>query len=253
MEVLEGRLSVAAALTAAQRRFQVILVRQGIHEERIRDVLDLAAKRGVAVRYVARAELDAVAHGTTHGGVVALCTSKPRLAPDELLQIVDSLRQPPLLLLLEGIDDARNLGFTMRTAEALGTHGLLIKKHLWEFDGTEVARPASGAYERLPLVQFDDLALLRELRRREVRLIGCLAKARRTIHDVDLTGPTTLAIGGEKRGLSGAVRGLCDVFVSIPTQAGCSLSLSHAAAIVLAEAARQRMGRTASVSDAPQQ
>jgi 23S rRNA (guanosine2251-2'-O)-methyltransferase len=240
MEVLEGRQSVAAALTAAQRRFQVILVRQGIHAEKVQEVLELAERRGVAVRYVERAELDALAHGASHGGIVALCTPKPRWSDRELLDLVSRMRQPPLLLLLEGVDDARNLGFTLRTAEALGAHAVMIKKHLWDFDATEVARPSSGAYERMPLVQFEGLDLLKNLQRGGVRLIGCLARAKRTIHETSFVGPTIIAVGGEKRGLSGALRGVCDAFTTIPTRAGGSLSLSHAAAIVLAEALRQR-------------
>lgn len=240
MEVLEGRQSVAAALSAAQRRFQVILVRQGIHPEKVQDVLNLAAQRAVPVSYVDRHELDALAHGATHGGIVALCTPKPRWSDRELLDFVKRLRQPVLLLLLEGVDDARNLGFTLRSAEALGAHAVLIKKHLWDFDPTEVARPSSGAYERMPLVQFEGLEMLTALRRGGVRLIGCLARAKRTLHETSFVGPTILAVGGEKRGLSGAVRGVCDAFTTIPTRDGASLSLSHAAAIVLAEALRQR-------------
>jgi 23S rRNA (guanosine2251-2'-O)-methyltransferase len=241
MEHLEGRQSVLAALAARQRKFQVILISQGTHDEKVRDVLDAAAAAGVPVRRVDRRELDAMAHGASHGGVVAVASPKPRTSIDELLQFVDSATQPPLLLLLEGVDDARNLGFTIRSAEALGAQAVLIKKHLWDFDSIEVARPASGAYERLPLVQIDDVEPLRQVQRRGVRLLGCIAGARRSLYDADLKIPTLLAIGGEKRGLSGAVRSICDAFLTIPTRSGASLSLSHAAAIVLAEAMRQRI------------
>ena len=129
----------------------------------------------------------------------------------------------------------------MRSAEAFGVHAVLVKKHLWDFDAVEVARSSSGAYERLPLVQVESVKPLKRLGQRGVKLLGCIAGAGRTIYDVDLTGPTMLAIGGEKRGLSGATRELCDQFVSIPTVGGASsLALSHAAAVVLAEAMRQR-------------
>lgn len=241
MEHLEGRQSVLAALRAYQRRFQVVLIRHDSHREKLADVIELAGQRGVPVRYVNAAELDGLAHGSTHGGVVAICTAKPRLASDELLALVDGLREPALLLLLEGVDDARNLGFTLRSADALGIHAVLIKKHLWDFDAVEVARPASGAYERLPLVQVEDVDVLRQLQRRGVRLIGCVAGAKRSLYEADLAGPTVLAIGGEKRGLSGAVRAVCDTFISIPMRGeASSLSLSHAASIVMAEAMRQR-------------
>jgi 23S rRNA (guanosine2251-2'-O)-methyltransferase len=241
MEHLEGRQSVLAALRAYQRRFQVILIRQGSHRDKLADLIALAAQRGVPIRYADAAELDALAHGATHGGVLAICTAKPRLTSAELLALVNTLREPALLLLLEGVEDARNLGFTLRSADALGVHAVLIKKHLWDFDAVEVARPASGAYERLPLVQVDDVDLLQQLQRRGVRLTGCVAGAKRTVYEAELTGPVVLAIGGEKRGLSGAVRALCDTFVSIPTRGeAASLALSHAASIVMAEAMRQR-------------
>lgn len=241
MEHLEGRQSVLAALRAYQRRFQVVLIRHDSHREKLADVIELAGQRGVPIRYVEAAELDGLVHGATHGGVVALCTPKPRLTPGELLSLVDGLREPPLLLLLEGVDDARNLGFTLRSADALGVHAVLIKKHLWDFDPVEVARPASGAYERLPLVQIEDVDVLQQLQRRGVQLFGSVAGAKRSLYAADLTGPAILAIGGEKRGLSGAVRALCDTFISIPTRGqASSLSLSHAASIVMAEAARQR-------------
>lgn len=244
MEHLEGRISVLAALQAHQRRFQVILIRHGMHAEKLQDVLQAAEARGVPIRYADSAELDALAHGTTHGGVIAVCSPKPRMAAADLLEMIDRLREPPLLVLLEGVDDARNLGFTLRSADALGVHAVLIKKHLWDFDSVEVARPASGAYERLPLVQIDDVEPLIAIRKRDVRLYGCIAGAKRTMYQRNLAEGVILAIGGEKRGLSGAVRSICDGFLTIPCKPGASsLSLSHAASIVMAEAMRQRLER----------
>ena len=194
------------------------------------------------VKRVAAKELDAMAHGATHGGVLAVCSAKPRMTPMELLELVEKSTSPALLLLIEGIEDARNLGFALRSAEALGADAVLIKKHLWDLDATEIARPASGAYERLPLVQIEEVRVLKDLQQRAVQLLGCVAGAKRSLFETDLTGPVILAIGGEKRGLSGAVREICDGFITIPTQAGAaSLPLSHAAAVVLAEAHRQRL------------
>jgi 23S rRNA (guanosine2251-2'-O)-methyltransferase len=240
VEHLEGKQSIVAALHARQRRFEVILVRHDAHAEKVGEVVELAGRLNVPIRRVDAKELDALAHGATHGGVLAIVSEKPRTSPTELMGLIDELKEPPLLLLLEGVDDARNLGFTLRTADALGVHAVLIKKHLWDFDAIEVARPASGAYERLPLVQLDNVDPLKQLQRRGLKLLGCIAGAKRTMHDVDLREPAILAIGGEKRGLSGAVREICDVFLTIPTRGGASLSMSHASAILLAEAHRQR-------------
>jgi 23S rRNA (guanosine2251-2'-O)-methyltransferase len=241
MEQLEGRQSIVAALEARQRRFEIILVSHQAHAEKVEDVLDLAAKLGVSVKRVDGRELSAMSHGKTHGGVVAVVSPKPRLSGSDLPALLQALDKPALLLLLEGIDDARNLGFTLRTADALGADAVLVKKHLWDFDSADVARSSSGAFERMPLVQIDSVAPLEALQRKGLRIIGCLAGARRAVHDVDLTAGVILAIGGEKRGLSAAVRSLCDQGVRIPTaRPHSSLALSHAAAIVLAEAARQR-------------
>jgi 23S rRNA (guanosine2251-2'-O)-methyltransferase len=243
MEHLEGRQSVLAALEARQRRFQVILVSHGAHVEKIQELLDKAAALNVPVRQVDRKELDALAHGATHGGVIAVVSPKPRLTPAQLLELVDGLKEPALLLLIEGIEDARNLGFVIRTAEATGVHAVLVKKHLWDLDPVEIARPASGAYERMPLAQIEDVAPLKDLQRRGLRLLGCIAGAKRSLYATDLTTPAVLCVGGEKRGLSGAVRSICDAFLTIPQRPGASsLSLSHASAILMGEAMRQRLG-----------
>lgn len=226
----------------------MILVNQGAQEAKVRDVLDAANSLGVPIKRVDGKELDALAHGSTHGGVLAICSAKPRTTPEQLMELLNKCAQPPLLLLIEGIEDARNLGFTLRSAEALGAAAVLIKKHLWDFDPIELARPASGAFERLPLVQLEDPGLLHSLRRRGMRLLGCVAGVKRNIYQAELTEAVILAIGGEKRGLSAAVRALCDGLVTIPTVASAaSLPLSHAAAVVLAEARRQRLAQPPTV------
>ena len=243
MEHLEGRHSVLAALVARQRRFEVILIRHGLHSEATDEVITQAAAASVPVRIVDGREMDALAHGASHGGILAVCSAKPRTTFPQLLELIEQTDHP-LLLLLEGIDDARNLGFTIRSAEALGASAVLIKKHLWDFDAVEIARPSSGAYERMPLVQIDDVSPLQRLQQRGLQLIGCLAGVRTTIYSCDWTRACVVAIGGEKRGLSGAVRSICDEFVTVPAVAGAaSLALSAAAAVVLGEAMRQRSHR----------
>ncbi len=230
-----------AALEARRRRIQMVLIKHDTPAAKVQDVLDAAEANNVPVKRVEGKELDAMAHGASHGGVLALVLPKPRWNGEDLLDCLRRLSLPPLLILLEGVDDARNLGFTIRTAEAVGCTAILIKKHLWDFDEAEVARSSSGAYERLPLVQFDDVALVREVQKLGVLVYGCLAGVKRNLFDMDLKKPVMLAIGGEKRGLSGAMREICDQFITIPTIGGASsLSLSHAGAIVLGEAFRQR-------------
>jgi 23S rRNA (guanosine2251-2'-O)-methyltransferase len=227
MELLEGRICALAALQAGRRKFDSLLVRQGIKDDSIRDLLDAAEQRGVPVRKVREEALDAQAHGKSHGGILVLAEPLP---PSPLPEMLD------FVLFLDGVDDGRNLGYAIRSAEAFGVQAVLLRRRAWDFDGGDVSRASSGAYERLPVVIGDEVP-------RGLALVGCMAGASKTIYDEDLTRPLALAIGGEKRGLSAAVRDRCTSRVSIPTRAGApSLSLTHAAAVAMGEVARQRRG-----------
>ncbi len=227
IEVLEGRTCVLAALRARRRGFEQVLVRQGMKDDSIREILDEAAALGVPVRRVRAEALDARAHGKTHGGLLAVASPiPPAVLPGKL----------DFALLLDGVDDARNLGATLRSAEAFGVQAVLLRRRAWDFDGGDVSRASSGAYERIPVVVGDGVPA-------GLALMGCAAGARKTIYEADFRRPVALAIGGEKRGLSAAVRDRCAALVSIPVKEGApSLSLSHAAAVAMAEVARQRRG-----------
>lgn len=243
MEQLEGKICVEAALLARQRKIQLILIRQGLHEESVQTLLREAGQQEIPLKWISAAEIDAMAHGKTHGGILALCTPKPPAAIDVILEQIKTSSHPLAFLLLEGVDDAQNLGFTLRSAEALGMDAVLLKKHLWDFDGAAVSRASSGAFERLPVSLIDQAdKILPRLIGCGMRILGCIANAKRTLFEVDLTRPTILAIGGEKRGLSAAVREHCDGFIKIPMVSNIgSLSLSHSASILMAEVMRQRL------------
>ncbi len=228
MDILEGRVSVLAAPKAGRRSFESVLVRQGTQDETIREILDAAAVRGVKVQHVRPEALEARSHGKSHGGILAVASPLPPSAPPAKVDFA---------LLLDGVDDARNLGFTLRSAEAFGVQAVWVRRRAWDFDGGDVSRSSSGAYERMPMILGEALPP-------GLRLVGCIAGVKKTIYDEDLTKPVALAIGGEKRGLSAAVRDRCASLVSIPTVEGAtSLSLTHAAAVAIAEVARQRRAR----------
>ncbi|MBN2357778.1 RNA methyltransferase [candidate division KSB1 bacterium] len=243
MEQLEGKICVEAALTAHQRKFQLILLRDGLGADKISTILQLAQEQDIPVKYISATEIDAMAHGKTHGGVVALCSAKKPMVQEDLFRLLSARGGSLFLLLLEGVDDSQNLGFVLRTAEAVGVGAVLLKKHLWDFDATAVSRASSGAFERLPLILFESAdRLLPKLKRFDVTIYGCIANTKRTIYEADLSQSIVVALGGEKRGLSAAVRHHCDKFLKIPMAVDMgSLSLSHAAAIVLGEVMRQRI------------
>jgi 23S rRNA (guanosine2251-2'-O)-methyltransferase len=181
-----------------------------------------------------------VAHAKTHGGVVAVCAARE---PDGEEALAAALSAVPLVLLLEGVDDARNLGWTLRAAEALGVDAVLLKKHDWDFDEAAVARASSGAFDRLVVAKLQrEDGRLERLKARGLAVWGCVPNVMGTCHQADLAKACVLAVGGEKRGLSGWLRAQCTGFCRIPMKPGAatSLSMSHAAAILVAEAQRQR-------------
>lgn len=243
MELLEGRISVEAALRARHRKIKLLILRAGLHPETTQPLIALAEQQNIPYKLTPAEEIDAMAHGKTHGGVVALCSPKPALPIEELFKVVAAGPRQSFLLLLEGVDDSQNLGFVLRSAEACGITAVLIKKHVWDFDAAAVSRASSGAFERLPLYVFDQAnKVLPRLSYLGITIYGCIANAQKTMYEADFSHSTLLALGGEKRGLSAAVREHCDRLVKIPMMADIgSLSLSHAAAIILAECMRQRL------------
>src|SRR5262249_44718400 len=152
-------------------KFVELLVRQGIQDDSIRDLLDAAAALQVPVKRVREEALDAKAHAKSHGGVVAVAEPLP---PSILPASAD------FILFLDGIDDARNLGYALRSAEAFGVQAALLRRRAWDFDGGDVSRASSGAYERLPVVIGDELPP-------GMALVGCMAGAPKTVYDEDLT------------------------------------------------------------------
>lgn len=239
-EQLEGRISILAALEARQRTFEALLVSRTAKTEKLDDVLSLARKRGVPVRTVDESELGA--QSKTHGGIVALCGPKPMTSPEELHRIVGRLKTPPFLVLLDGADDPRDLGMILRSAEAFGVHAVLLRRRAWDMDSTAVSRASSGSFERMPIALVEqELEELLPMRKNGIQMIGLHPAAKTSLYQTDMTGPLILAIGGEKRGLSNAVRSRCQATVRIPTRPEpSSLSMTQAAAIALGEIARQR-------------
>jgi 23S rRNA (guanosine2251-2'-O)-methyltransferase len=251
-ERLEGKQSILAALGARQRKIELILVSSGAHPDKIDAVLDLAQVNGVPVKTVSPEELNAAARGKTHGGLVAMAFSKPLTTVDDLFNSIKDARTASFCLLLEGVEDEQNLGFIFRTALATGVNAVLLKKHIWAFDPVKISRLSAGAYEWLPLVKVEKSdEILAQLKKQGLRIYGAVANARKSLYDIDFTGPVIITLGGEKRGISGAVRALCSGFFHIPMKSHHhlvatkdkvveSLSLSHASAIIMAEVMRQR-------------
>ncbi|MBI4834978.1 MAG: RNA methyltransferase [Planctomycetes bacterium] len=250
-EHLEGRQSILSALKARKRKIELLMVSFNAHKEKTEEAIALAGEQNIPVKTVTPEELDAASKGKTHGGLIAICSHKPTTQFPELLDSIKSVGHNSFLLLLEGVEDEQNLGFIIRSAGAFGVNAMLLKKHIWNFDELTLSRTSAGAYEQMPLVKIEKEAeSLNQLKKAGLKIFGAIAGVKKTLYDIDFTVPCVIALGGEKRGLSAVVRENCDSFFTIPMPQHNdavekpSLSLSHSAAIIMAEVMRQRLNKT---------
>jgi len=238
MNRLLGIHAVREALVAGHPLDRIIIAR-GRRGERIEEVVELARRRGVPLRFEDRSRLDRLAETTHHQGVVALIASKPAVGLEELLA---QGKTPGLLVLLDGVEDPRNLGAIIRTALAAGAAGVVIPARRAAGLTEAVARSSAGALEHLPVARVPNVPrAMQQLKQAGYWLVGLEERADRSYLTADFSGRVAIVLGGEGRGLHELSRKRCDFLVSIPTVGPIrSLNVAVAAGIVLFEAARQR-------------
>jgi 23S rRNA (guanosine2251-2'-O)-methyltransferase len=206
---------------------------------RMRDLLALAASKGVEARRIESARLDRMCPHRTHQGVVAFVESSPTtVGLDELL---DGLQGPPLLLLLDGITDPRNLGACLRVADGAGVQGVIAPKdHAVPLNETAI-RTASGAADTVPYVMVTNLArTIDTLQERGITVIGTADEAPQTLYEAEIPESVAWVLGAEGVGLRRLTREYCDTLVSIPMVGQVSsLNVSVATGIVLYETLRR--------------
>ena len=244
MDKLTGPHAVREAL-AAGRPLQTVLVARGRHGGRLEEIVRLAKRHGVPVRFEDRVRLDQVAGTREHQGVVAMVASKAAVSLEDLLARPSPQGAPGLLVLLDGIEDPQNLGAIIRTALAAGAAGIVIPERRSAGLGNAAARASAGAVAHLPVARVTNLPrAMEQLKSAGYWLVGLDERAERRYTDVDLTGSVALVLGGEGKGLHQLVRERCDFLVSIPSRGPVpSLNVSVAAGIALFEVLRQRTGR----------
>ena len=211
-------------------------------DDRIRELLGLAAQAGIPVERVDAAVLDHASGAGVHQGVVAELDA-PREA--SLADLASTDHGPPLIVVLDGIEDPHNVGAILRTVDAVGARGLVRQERRAAPLTAAVAKASAGAVAWVTVVDVVNIArALEELKARGVWTVGLDADARQTYDTVDLTLPTAVVLGAEGAGLRRLVRERCDVLASIPMSGHVgSLNVSVAAGVMLFEAARQRRGR----------
>ena len=237
---LHGLHAVTAALKRRPEAVFEVFLDPGRNDPRARKVAELARAGGVRLHHADAARLDGLAKGSRHQGVVAFVEqAAPAGSVDEVLE---SAAEPPMLLVLDGVQDPHNLGACLRVADAMGVHAVIAPKDRAVGLSATVHKVASGAAESVPFIVVTNLArALRDLKDKGIWVLGAAETGATTLFDARLTGALALVLGAEGEGMRRLTRETCDELIAIPMLGQVeSLNVSVAAGICLYEARRQR-------------
>ena len=239
-EILYGLHAVREALKAGTRPLQRLLVIRT--DKQFSDLVQLARSLHVPIHVQPVASLDRLVPGGRHQGIVAIAAAKAYQTEEAILARAAARNEPPLLVILDGVEDPHNLGAVLRTAEGAGVHGVFIPERRAAGLTSVVAKVSAGAIDHIPVARVTNTSrLLESLKAAGVWIYGVEPSANTLFMDVDLRGPVGLVFGGEGAGIRPGVLQHCDERIRIPMKGHVqSLNVSASAAVLLFEAVRQR-------------
>jgi 23S rRNA (guanosine2251-2'-O)-methyltransferase len=242
-ELLYGRNAVRECLRAGRRRVYKVLLAGGVRESGIvAEILDAARERGVASQRVERQQLDGLGD-VNHQGVAAEVGAYPYSDPEAMLRAAEERGEPPLLLLLDCLQDPQNFGALLRTAEAVGVHGVIVPKRRAVAVTPAVVNASAGAVEHLLVARVTNLVqAMDRLKAADVWGVGLEdVPEAQLYHQAALNMPLALVVGSEGEGIRRLVREQCDFLINLPMRGRIgSLNASVAGSIALYEIWRQR-------------
>jgi len=238
---LEGRNSILEALKA-NRTINKLFVAKGDREGSIRQIIAIARQKKIIITEVERNALDSMSSTKAHQGIIAFVAVKEYVEVDDILKIAEEKGQPPFIIILDEITDPHNLGAVLRTANAVGAHGVIIPKRRAIGLTSTVSKASAGAIEYMPVSRVTNISqTLEYLKKKNVWIVGTDSSGEKAFYDSDLKGPIALVVGSEGEGISKQIRENCDFVVNIPMKGEISsLNASVAAAIVMYEILKQR-------------
>ena len=243
---------VLEALRAKRRAIREITIANGTKDARLAQLVEVARAEQVPVHYAPRNQLDRATGNAVHQGVVARIAAAEYTDLDELLESIDQLGRngtPPLVMVLDGVEDPHNLGAILRTAECAGVHGVFVPERRAVGLTESVGKASAGAIEYVPVARATNLSrLIDQLKERNLWVVGTAADASTDYTDWDWTRPSAIVMGSEGSGLHRLVREHCDALVRIPVLGQIeSLNVSVATGIILYEALRQRAAQMTNI------
>lgn len=244
IEILTGRQSVREALRASRRRVGRILIAEGAAVQgTLAEIAALAEEKNIPIAFVPRSSLDRLGEATVHQGVAAEVSAYPLVSVDEILAHAVAPGETPFLLTLDSVQDPQNVGSLLRTAEAVGVHGVLIPQHRAAPITPAVSRASAGAVEHLLVSTVTNLRrALEALKHQGLWAVGVENHPRaEDYRTANLKGPLVLVVGSEGRGLGRLILETCDLLVRIPMEGRVnSLNVAVAGSLVLYEVWRGR-------------
>ena len=248
--LIYGVNAVEEALRAGTRQIESITVLESARPDRLKRILELARERRIPVHRVPRLNLDRALSETRHQGVVARIAAAEYANAEDLIELLAAkigTDDQPLAIGLDGLEDPRNMGSILRTAECAGVHGVFIPERRATGLTDVVAKVAAGALEYVPVARVTNLVrLIEALKERNIWVVGAAGDAPQVYTEWDWKLPVAIILGNEGRGLHRLVSERCDALVRIPVRGQIeSLNVAVAAGILLYEAIRQR-GRISS-------
>ncbi len=241
-EYIYGLGPVIEALRSRRRPISRLLLATGATPSRLVELQEMARRERIPIERRARTELDALTQRANHQGIVALLAPSKKAHYVASEEILEGAGDPPLLVLLDNIEDPHNLGAILRTCDAAGVDGVFVPDRRSAPLNETVAKTSAGAIEHVRVAEVTNLVpLIDELKGLGFWVIGVEGDATTSYIDFDLNVPLALVFGSEGKGVRRLVREKCDSLVSIPMFGRInSLNVSVAAGIVLFEVVRQR-------------
>lgn len=239
-EIIAGKNPVLEALRST-RDINKIWIAEGVKKSGINELLHLAKERGIIVQFVPKKKIDQLS-SENHQGIVASVAAYNYAELDDLFKLAEARGEDPFFIILDELEDPHNLGSIMRTADAVGAHGIIIPKRRSVSLTAVVAKASTGAIEYIPTVRVNNLSqTVEELKERGVWIAGTDAKGSIDYRQMDATIPLAIIIGSEGHGMSRILKEKCDFLYNLPMIGHVtSLNASVAASLLMYEVFRKR-------------
>ena len=244
-DLVYGRHSVLALLESDRQVNRIWLIRKLKSDRKFAELLQQSKKKGTIIDEVAPNRLDTLTQYANHQGIAAQVAPYKYWELEALITQAQNETDTPLIIVADGIEDPHNLGAIIRTAEAMGSHGLIIPQRRAVGVTATVMKVAAGAIVNLPIARVVNLSkTLERLKKSGFWIYGTTAESSRLLHKIDFSGAIALVVGSEGKGLGSLVKRHCDELVAIPLQGKTpSLNASVATAIAIYEVCRQKQIR----------